>query len=80
MVAEARSFWKGHLRLSLVTIPVRLVNATVMKATRGCGSGLLPPQPPRSQIMLNSLAAQMQADLRHNFLQVFIDLVEERRG
>lgn len=28
MAAEVRSFWKGHLRLSLVTIPVRLVSAT----------------------------------------------------
>lgn len=28
MAASARSFWKGHLRLSLVTIPVRLVTAT----------------------------------------------------
>ncbi|MBX9738942.1 MAG: Ku protein, partial [Beijerinckiaceae bacterium] len=28
MAASVRSFWKGHLRLSLVTIPVRLVTAT----------------------------------------------------
>ncbi len=28
MVAAVRSFWKGHLRLSLVTIPVRIVSAT----------------------------------------------------
>lgn len=28
MPAGVRSFWKGHLRLSLVTIPVRLVSAT----------------------------------------------------
>lgn len=28
MAAAVRSFWKGHLRLSLVTIPVRLVSAT----------------------------------------------------
>lgn len=28
MPAVVRSFWKGHLRLSLVTIPVRLVTAT----------------------------------------------------
>lgn len=28
MAAGVRSFWKGHLRLSLVTIPVRLVSAT----------------------------------------------------
>lgn len=28
MAAPVRSFWKGHLRLSLVTIPVRLVTAT----------------------------------------------------
>ena len=28
MPASVRSFWKGHLRLSLVTIPVRLVTAT----------------------------------------------------
>ena len=28
MVESVRSFWKGHLRLSLVTIPVRLVSAT----------------------------------------------------
>lgn len=27
MAASPRSFWKGHLRLSLVTIPVRLVTA-----------------------------------------------------
>jgi DNA end-binding protein Ku len=27
-VATARSFWKGHLRLALVTIPIRLVSAT----------------------------------------------------
>jgi DNA end-binding protein Ku len=27
MAAGVRSFWKGHLRLSLVTIPVRLVSA-----------------------------------------------------
>lgn len=27
-MATARSFWKGHLRLALVTIPVRLVSAT----------------------------------------------------
>jgi len=27
MAANVRSFWKGHLRLSLVTIPVRLVSA-----------------------------------------------------
>jgi DNA end-binding protein Ku len=27
MAASPRSFWKGHLRLSLVTIPVRLVSA-----------------------------------------------------
>jgi DNA end-binding protein Ku len=26
--AAARSFWKGHLRLALVTIPIRLVSAT----------------------------------------------------
>jgi DNA end-binding protein Ku len=28
MPAAARSFWKGHLRLALVVIPVRLVSAT----------------------------------------------------
>lgn len=28
MATAVRSFWKGHLRLSLVTIPVRLVSAT----------------------------------------------------
>lgn len=28
MATGVRSFWKGHLRLSLVTIPVRLVSAT----------------------------------------------------
>jgi DNA end-binding protein Ku len=28
MAPTVRSFWKGHLRLSLVTIPVRLVTAT----------------------------------------------------
>lgn len=28
MAPTVRSFWKGHLRLSLVTIPVRLVSAT----------------------------------------------------
>jgi DNA end-binding protein Ku len=27
-MATARSFWKGHLRLALVTIPIRLVSAT----------------------------------------------------
>jgi DNA end-binding protein Ku len=27
-MAAARSFWKGHLRLALVTIPIRLVSAT----------------------------------------------------
>ncbi len=27
MAAATRSFWKGHLRLSLVTIPIRLVSA-----------------------------------------------------
>jgi DNA end-binding protein Ku len=27
-VAAPRSFWKGHLRLALVTIPIRLVSAT----------------------------------------------------
>jgi DNA end-binding protein Ku len=27
-MAIARSFWKGHLRLALVTIPIRLVSAT----------------------------------------------------
>jgi len=27
MAATARSFWKGHLRLALVTIPIRLVSA-----------------------------------------------------
>ncbi|MFO1033257.1 MAG: Ku protein [Hyphomicrobiales bacterium] len=27
-MAEIRSFWKGHLRLSLVSIPVRMVTAT----------------------------------------------------
>ena len=28
MAASVRSFWKGHLRLALVTIPIRLVSAT----------------------------------------------------
>ncbi|MBA2124721.1 Ku protein [Hyphomicrobium methylovorum] len=28
MAIAARSFWKGHLRLALVTIPIRLVSAT----------------------------------------------------
>ena len=28
MAVSARSFWKGHLRLALVTIPIRLVSAT----------------------------------------------------
>jgi DNA end-binding protein Ku len=27
-MATARSFWKGHLRLALVTIPIRIVSAT----------------------------------------------------
>lgn len=27
-MAAARSFWKGHRRLALVTIPIRLVSAT----------------------------------------------------
>ncbi len=27
-MANVRSFWKGHLRLALVTIPIRLVSAT----------------------------------------------------
>jgi len=28
MAAAARSFWKGHLRLALVNIPIRLISAT----------------------------------------------------
>ncbi len=32
MATAARSFWKGHLRLALVTIPIRLVSATASEA------------------------------------------------
>src|SRR3990170_175269 len=32
MAAAARSFWKGYLRLALVTIPVRLVSAASSEA------------------------------------------------
>ena len=31
-MAEVRSFWKGHLRLALVSIPVRMVTATKSEA------------------------------------------------
>lgn len=33
MAADVRSFWKGHLRLALVTIPIRLVSATAPEGT-----------------------------------------------
>ena len=33
MAQNVRSFWKGHLRLALVAIPVRLVSAEIAQAT-----------------------------------------------
>src|SRR5690606_31686996 len=32
-MAAVRTFWKGHMRLALVTIPIRLVSATTSEET-----------------------------------------------